>query len=436
MISKFIKRYSWPVIIFMLMVIPGSMAIFASDTTLTTKVDSLTIVRVGITYVLLLCMLASMMHRTVKDNQMQFLGIAFIWWFIGVAHVAPEVKTQWNILALLILIAYSYFRPDEREKVFALYRYYIIIMCGCGIVAFLAFMLKLPLPCDVVPYYTGQEIKRHVYVWGFYYNYYIGWLWGADGFGRLCGWFNEPGYLGTIASLILIAENMNMRRKGNIVILVATVFTFSLAAFIIILGYLLTMSLRKGKMVVGLACFLIFCTTVIPFVFEGNEVYDRFVERLEVKDGEFKGDNRANNKIFKRLQQQQFEEWGPMLFGYGSGALDKYGNLGILSLKVQLYLYGIVGIALTYGLLLLYALKLARGSYQAKCFVIWFFLSSYQRPYIFAIDYILILFGGIAFIKSHYPPNRIDEPVEKFGVDEEAYIDEIDEADSTSHRLT
>ena len=79
----------------------------------------------------------------------------------------------------------------------------------------------------------------------------------------------------------------------------------------------------------------------------------------------------------------------------------RYGNLtqfdfrGVASYKLFMIQFGVVGSILAWSLLLIASLKATKMSFDKLLFIGLFFVSIYQRYYVFDIVYILVLIGGL-----------------------------------------
>ena len=67
---------------------------------------------------------------------------------------------------------------------------------------------------------------------GTYRDYYVTSFVHIGSFIRACGFFNEPGFYGTIIALFLVIDGINLKKLDNVIILIAGVLTFSAAFYI------------------------------------------------------------------------------------------------------------------------------------------------------------------------------------------------------------
>ena len=118
-------------------------------------------------------------------------------------------------------------------------------------------------------------------------------------FPRFHSVFLEPGHLGTATVLLLFAQCGHWRKWYNFVLWLATLMTFSLAAYVLSL-VIIFLNLWLHRKHIFRKLFLVFCAVgglvVGAFFYNGgdNLLHDLILLRLEVDDeGELSGDNRV-----------------------------------------------------------------------------------------------------------------------------------------------
>ena len=63
--------------------------------------------------------------------------------------------------------------------------------------------------------------------------------------------------------------------------------------------------------------------------------------------------------------------------------------------------YGILGFITMYGALFVSSILGNQNNKVGFCFIMVFFASIYQRPNVFTLYYMILLFGGITYIKHN-----------------------------------
>lgn len=154
----------------------------------------------------------------------------------------------------------------------------------------------------------------------------------------------EPGHLGTIGSLLLLAQIGNWKKWYNIVILIATLFSFSLAAYGLMFINLFVIAWTKGKKIlpsiigIGLVCATIAAGATL-YNDGDNLVNTLILDRLEVEDdGNISGNNRVTDEF--QAEFDKYIESSDIILGRG-GSLTKFG-FGNSGYKVYLYDYGLI----------------------------------------------------------------------------------------------
>lgn len=299
-----------------------------------------------------------------------------------------------GFLFSLLWIIFALAPDNIKKRTFIYFKNAFIIICIAGIICYLSYDLNLFLPYKVVNYYNNNAIVENYIDYKFIFLYRAS---SSISLVRLCGICNEPGYFGTICALILCASSLNLKKKSNIIILIAGFLTFSLAFIITLVIYLLLKYLKDVRTIiltVLLTCFYLF---LLPNIYTGNPTIDRFIQRMTITDEGLAGDNRTTDEleyVFNDVVKNK------PLFGYGEGYL-KTQNLkgGVSSYKTYIIQYGFVGCILLWGSLLLAALY-KNKNYLSIIYIIVFFINIYQRPNIMTLQYQILLFGGLAFINA------------------------------------
>ena len=178
-----------------------------------------------------------------------------------------------------------------------------------SIPVYLIFLVGVPLPSVNVQYEEGLYS---------YSNYFFFLLDDRSIFifPRFHSVFLEPGHLGTATVLLLFAQSGYWKRWYNVVLWVATLMTFSLAAYVLSLVIIFLNLWMHGKQVVKGICAIVCCVgvgvTSAFFYNDGdNLVHDLILLRLEVNDeGELSGDKNPTEMAipmktsFKELKQE------------------------------------------------------------------------------------------------------------------------------------
>lgn len=310
-------------------------------------------------------------------------------WSIGEVEAKPS--TLYTILIAELLLLDS----DSKIWVYQKYRIFIVLMCAAGAICYVSYVARLGLPFSVRDYYTGH---------GYYINYHIAYVIsnGSPLSARLCGLFNEPGFLGTISAMILVIERLNLRKIGNLIIFIACLFTFSLAFWVIIGIYFLVTNLTNRKrMILALAAVAVIIVGFIniPNIHLQNRQANRLIHRLEFKDGKLAGDNRTEARF--DLIYSRFMKSDNTLLGLGPNAMRTYNLDNTSSYKVAIFRYGYLGFFILWSIPLVCAIRYSGRDKRSLIFVLCFFASTYQRPDVYLPCYMCLLFGGMSYIQRY-----------------------------------
>lgn len=376
------------VFLFTIATIIQGLAVSSGDTTLSTP--TFRGMLLVITY---LCVFGGVLLFFIENNfKIKLTVIAFIpviYWAVTTFNVFGGVKDL-GLLSITRLLFFCILSTYYQKEIFILYRKYIVAMAGIGILFYFIYIFHLPFPYETKPYYSLQYAS-------YYIDYKLCLLTTNRASIRLCGLFNEPGFFGTVLALILCTNNINIKKKENIVLFIAGLLTFSVA-FVLIIGLYYVIQNRKNyKTIITLTVVLLLYILVLPNITFSNYNVQRFVDRIQLVSGSLVGDNRTE-ELFDNI----FNGWihgNNLLFGYGGGYVASI-TVGNLSYKTFLVNYGIVGFILIYIPLAFTALKKVYKPKYATAlhFVICFLVSIYQRPNIFSLVYFTILYGGIETI--------------------------------------
>lgn len=301
-------------------------------------------------------------------------------------HIYENGKQTIGLSMIILLVLFGIISDIDREAVFFFYKKLLLIMAVLAIICYVAFLFSVPIPHNVVEYYAHT---------GVYIDYKVSYLLSAGPLTRACGLFNEPGYFGTILALVLCANNLDIKKKENIVFLIAGILSFSVAFFVIVLVYLVFKSFKNIKIAVLLALGIVLIPTILSYYssisMDSNATY--LFSRI------FNFSTAIQDRSYSTLERM-VEQWlhsDKLLFGYGSGYASGTGSS---SYKILLVRYGILGFVAIYGSLIIAALKKAKKNFFAIVFIICFVINIYQRPFVFTLPYFIILFGGIEMVKN------------------------------------
>lgn len=145
--------------------------------------------------------------------------------------------------------------------------------------------------------------------------------------------------------LLLLAQMGKWKKWYNIVLIIATLMTFSLAAYVlfVVIIFFNMWCQRKDiakKMIASVLFLAVIC--IVAFYYNGgdNLIHDLILMRLEIEDGEMVGDNRVTDDF-----QMEFDDFLQSSDIFLGREMDwtTFGNSGF---RVYIYENGLIGLLL------------------------------------------------------------------------------------------
>lgn len=305
-----------------------------------------------------------------------------------------------GISSVVFCVFFCYLADDCRSDVFRVFRYFVIIISSIGIVLYVSYVLNLKIPYTIVRRDDGLE----------WINYRICYLMKqSPTMVRFNGTFEEPGWFGTWAAFFLCADDLNFRKKGNIILLISGLLTYSLAFILLLVIYYVLKNLSDWKRWIWLVLLVAFYLFVIPHIKTGNEAVDRVLERLAISDGGLAGDNRTG-PLFAKVWEETVHS-SKIVLGQGAGYAQFFGTgegEGLASIKSNIVDFGVIGTVIIYLPLFIASINKAKkfGNKTMLRYIIISYVSLYQRPYLFSTPHLIMFVCGIAYTKMSQNKNE------------------------------
>lgn len=315
-----------------------------------------------------------------------------IYYMYNYLHCYDDGNVSLNILNILMILSFALVTDGYKVKAYCYFKSFLVVISAIGIICYILYILNSPVPYRVIDYYSLDGYNQYI-------DYGICYIYTniAGSSVRLCGIFNEPGYLGTFIALILCIEDMNIKKKENIILLIAGFLSFSMAFAMLIFIYLIMKFSRKPKTLILLVVVILLYFFVLPKIKTGNQNIDGLLSRLVINENGLVGNNRTNAR-FDYIFDQTFHS-SNIIFGNGSGYAKNIIGGSFASVKTYIIEHGLVGCLVFLGYLFFVALQSCKNNINCVFLVLCFFLSVYQRPNIFTMSYFIVLFGGIKYIQ-------------------------------------
>lgn len=268
---------------------------------------------------------------------LSYIILLFYQLFVNGASVAGFIVQPFNIFVFLAL-----FRLSDNE----------LSALVTFIAKTMAVLLLISIPCFLLylfgfPFSSSNTVfgENALYSFTNYYFFMINDNSLFSIFPRFSSVFLEPGHLGTATVLLLLSQMGKWKMWYNVVLIVATLLTFSLAAYVLFI-FIIFFNLwcqRKNIIRKALISVLILSSISIgAFFYNGgnNLLHDLILIRLEFEDGKMVGDNRVTDDF-----QAEFDDFlqSSDIFLGREMDLTTFGNSGF---RVFIYENGLIGLLL------------------------------------------------------------------------------------------
>ncbi len=277
-------------------------------------------------------------RRNFLPPMIAYILLLYYQLFVNGANFNGFLVQSFNIVIFLALFRISHERLIELSTFLA--KAMAILVC-VTLPPYILYQLGLPLPCSNISYgdkeynfsnYYFFLIEDGVFYWSF--------------LPRFHSIFLEPGHFGTATVLLLLSQMGKWRRWYNVVLIIGTLLSFSLAAYVLIVCVMVLNSwCQRRRVFLKLAATVGMVAAVVvgSFFYNGgdNLIHDLIVIRLEVDDGELAGDNRVTEDF--QTEFDSFLTSSDVLLGrdIDYSAMEK--NSGF---RVYIYENGLIGLML------------------------------------------------------------------------------------------
>lgn len=308
---------------------------------------------------------------------------------------------QFFIITTVLLL-----KNDRKVEVLNFIVKYLAIILGVSLFFWFFFLIGINLP---LPHKTVTFSDEH-YLFDNYFFYLYDTLSISNLiFPRFNSVFLEPGQLGMIASFILCIYKFNLKNKYVFIIFIATLFTLSLAAYILMfLSFLLLKfydSRHRIRFIIILTTIIIGGIVLIQNYNEGdNPVNYLIFNRLEVdEDGDIVGNNRFSGSL--ESYYDSFIKTDKKYFGLGNVTyLNLFWKGGNAGYKVFVLQYGFVGVFLV--LCLYFSIFLRHRSIRGAILFFVYLVCFVQATYPLWTSVLIIFIMGMSVLSLNNNPKR------------------------------
>jgi len=315
---------------------------------------------------------------------------------LGVVAYMPYV-----LLGLMPFI-----EKEFAKKVFNHFVTLYAVLIGLSMISWIAALTGLISPMGELGMGNeAMEAQKKIYM---VYPLSLVSISGIEQVTRFCGFFDEPGMVGTIGGLILCALRYNMKDWRCIIVLLSGLLSTSMFFYGLTLVFWLSELILVRKKF-GLLILLVLGIFTSYLVTKDNEAVSYLVwERFEwdSKKGDFKGNSRSISQSSSVLNNLTAS--GELWFGVKDKEAFWDDNFGSASIFNVIAMYGLVFVTLyiTWLIAVGYHYRYNKWDYLLYCFAVVGCL--YQRPDVFSMPH-TFLFVCIA----RYMNFQVGSPISK-----------------------
>ena len=312
-----------------------------------------------------------------KDKRLFNLNISHLIILLFALFVFIIVPIFYDFRFSNVLILMAYFSAINIKQIEAsmVLKYttsylYIIILLSFPFWIIHQYIYELPVYGEL----DLSEMKDAVYI---YSNYFFFVTDAFIDYYRFYSMFDEPGVLGTFAAFVLYGNRYDFSKKENVVILVASLFTYSMAFYVLtILGWVYQ-SRKSVKKIMALLLVLIGVAFALMYYLKDDVAFQRaIIDRVLGFDISLV-ENRTNDYV--NMFWKEYINSLDCILGMGTSFLNNFFLFGN-SYKRFVIEYGLIGIFL---LVLMYLKLVKKWNSLIVGLCVIYILSFFQRPFAF-----------------------------------------------------
>lgn len=330
---------------------------------------------------------ANLAFSKIKINNAMIIILILLYFYLRDIYAQESLLRvlMFTVNSVLFFMLYT-LKTAERKKTWTFFIYIFSISLIPAIIIYFARHF-LDIPFTVVN--AQNPLKTYTYLkfpGAIFAN--VGTFLGF----RLHGVFDEPGLLGTYASIVLILDDFRHRWACSL-ILIAGILTFSLAFYVLL--SILIIKQGKIKVIVLVVCL---CIIFIKGMSEvgSSPIQEGFFYRFSFsKESGLAGNNRDNDQSVKNFNNMFLKD-NNFIFGNGYFASNRDGAEGKASIRTFMYNYGVLGLLAMYAVYMV--IMFPARNYFLFLVVI---LSSYQRPSLYLWGYVFLFSLGVPHLNRN-----------------------------------
>ena len=294
-----------------------------------------------------------------------------------------------TLISVVLLLS-----DDLKKEIFSFLSSIVALIVFISLIEWVVFLIGVNLPHSTVDFNDRQYVFNNYYL--FLKN-----LSQFEIIPRFSCVFLEPNYLGMILSFILFVNKYDIKKKSVIVMIIANLFTLSLAAYILMITSLFLIFGAKSKKAVT-SILLLLISLYIIYIFamsynSGNNIINEFIfERLKFENGDIVGNDRFSESL--DLYYSKFITQNDLYSGIGTINYMQE-NLGAnAGYKVFIIQHGLIGAILIF--ILYYSIIVKDLSKATISFFVIYVISFLQGAYALWEFELILFITAIPFLKS------------------------------------
>lgn len=335
---------------------------------------------------------------------------------IHICFLGSTYKSPFNVTIITLfvnLLCFFLLNTKERSQIYKYALYIFAVICLPSLIYFICNTLGINLPNSIL--YSDQQAKISHGV--YYLHYPLGLLIHQNGsfLYRMTGVFDEAGFVGTIAALFIASGYKKVDKKWIMLLLIEGIFSLSMAFYLLLIIFVIAYSIRQGALKFGISLMVLLIAFIIFINVDFHNSYIRALQnRIDLSSAILVEDNRTSSKFDSVYEDFVRDKNYEFYMGYGKNAVASNDSINAsYSYKCLIYDYGIIGFAI-YVLFFVFAALILGVNRDTIPFLIVFFASMYQRPYVFTTMYVIIYLSALEMMNTIAKDKQIHRKTEKF----------------------
>lgn len=341
----------------------------------------------GAIYTIVLLFKGEILSHRLKISSTIFLFFVLYQWIDKYNNFFSHIESLSNWIIFLGIFS---IKEEFRAEIISFITKWFSILLGVSLFFYIIHNLGVSLPSGSIQ--RANALKSFT-------NYYF--FLSIDGQMRFQSIFFEPGHMTMGLAPLLFLNRYNYRNKYVIILLLAQLFSFSLAGYIVMaIGYTYVVLFssqnnRFWKIVLPVLIFSVFLY-LVQLIYSDDLFNDLIMARLEWTGTSIAGDDRSGDYldyVYDRVRNSSSkwtgEEW-----------ISEKSEKGVAGFKLYFVMYGIIGT-------LLCIISYIKAVFISRSNLIWkagllliLFLLLYQNAYPLWWCLLIQLVLGLSYLKS------------------------------------